>query len=158
MAKGKHGAAAAKRRLAEAEERIRELERQVEEERSTAHERERELLEEVQNLKNRLVREVDGLAGAKIDELKRTHQQEVVDLHEEYNRRIYTVLTTIGFGLTEKIALNADLWNTLTDASKMSVAEVLRALDPKRERVQNRTVRRARKNDINKLFKANSSG
>ena len=146
MAKGKHAAKAAGRRLREAEERIAELEAAAKGERSAAHQRERELSEEIQTLKNRLVREVDDLADERVRAIQARFDRRLVETRNEFDARVYAVLVILSEGLPDgmSIALNESLWSALSDASGMPVGEVMGIMQRSQGKDFSRAKRRMR--------------
>jgi hypothetical protein len=160
VARGKHQASKTAQQLRSAETRITELEAVLASERSAAHDREQELLGEVQRLENEAVTETTERVQRQLEFERERHRARIAELEQEFERRVYVILTTIGYAVetSRNIKLNADLWNTLCTASKLSMGEVLQLLDPRKEGLNNRRVRRATKADVNALFKANSGG
>lgn len=88
MAKGKQAAAAANRRLREAEERIAELEAIRDSETAEAHEREERLKAEVQNLKGRLLSEVESAASARVESVRRDYERQLAELTRAHREAI----------------------------------------------------------------------
>lgn len=131
MAKGKHAAAAAARRLREAEQRITELESLRQQEANAAHDREQELKKEIAQLKGQIVAGLDGEVERRLEVIREAHAREVANLQDDFAERVRTILGILGRAIPKTTGVGTpDEWEELTVATGLPVAETMRALDP----------------------------
>lgn len=106
MAKGKHQASKTARDLRAALERIDHLTDELREERAAAHQREEALKAEVQNLKGRLIHEVETAAAEQVNALDDRRRAEVAEEQNTADRRVREGLQAIGRAIVGELRLN----------------------------------------------------
>ena len=125
MAKGKHAAAAARKRLHDAEERIKELEHLREGESAEAHAREEELKKQVARLEGRLVSEVQALAQERVDAAEQAHWREMERLKREHRDAVRDAFQLIEQSEGGGLRLTFDEHTELAEILGVEVGEFL---------------------------------
>lgn len=148
MAKGKHAAAAAKRRLQAAEEEVQNLRATLDDERTAAREREQHLKGEIQSLRNRLHSEVAEMAAERINELEERHLQAMKEAKATADARVRNGLARMREGMRhpELIMCTYEDWTATANAFGLTLGEFM---DFAGKQETNREERRIRPSHVN---------